>query len=402
MTFDELYTQVITNWCNKLNITVENAGYNIIVISKVITAGLYLLVKMIDGISNNVWVGSMQAAKLLEVGQDKIGRGLFLAVKGEYRCTTSEKTPGDIPEGTVFTSEINGVLYKYETTSTVAAGSNVVVRAMIAGTANALQVSDILKSQQQLTYAESEIEVVEVVEEPVDTETIEEYRAIVVAFERLRLGNGNASDYILWVANVNGLRTGYPYTAPGEAGKAVIYCESTDNEVLIPSAALINDAIDSIKYDSNGVSQPPVEFFEFVNDSYVLPVQITGIRLSLVSGDTEQLSDIQNVVRNYLEVKRPFLHTVNKLIQFTEGLNSLENTVTLVDIVQLLANAGITFDSVDLQIRILNTGSWTSMSKYVVGYRGGSTYPPELLPSNDPALPTYYGECPRLEEVIFA
>jgi len=401
MTFDNLYTQIITDWCNRLGITVDNAGYNIIVISKVVAGGLYLVVKMIDGIKNNVWVGSMQASKLLEVGQDKIGRGLFLAVKGEYKCTTTAKGVGDIPEGTVFTYEINGTLYKYETTATVSGGSDVTIRAMIAGTDNALVVTDTPTAQQQLTYAESEITVTEITEEPIDTETIEDYRAVVVAFERLRLGNGNASDYILWVSNVNGLKTSYPYTAPNEAGKAVIYCESTDNEVLVPSAALIADAIDSIKYDSEGKSQPPVEFFEFINTTYVLPVQITGIKLIFTNGNISQQSDIESVMRDYLEIKRPFLHTVNKLIQFSDNLNSLENTVALVDVIQLLANASITFDSIDLQVNILNSGTYTSMSKYVVGYRGGSTYPSELLPENDPALPLYYGECPRLESIEF-
>lgn len=401
MTFDELYTQIITDWCNKLAITVDNAGYDIIVISKVVAGGLFLLVKMIDGIKNNIWVGSMQAAKLLEVGQDKIGRGLYLAVKGEYRCTTTAKGVGDIIAGTIFTYEINGTLYKFESTSTVTAGSYITIRAMIAGTENSLVVSDVPISQQQLTYAESEITVVEITEQPIDTETIEDYRAVVVAYERLRLGNGNASDYILWVSNVNGLRTAYPYTAPNEAGKAVIYCESTDNEVLVPSAALIDDAIDSIKYDDEGKSQPPVEFFEFVNTTYILPVQITGIKIRITNGNSGQLVDIQSVIRNYLELKRPFLHTVNKLIKFSEGLNSLENTVTLVDIIQLLANASITFDSIDLQVNILNASTYVSLSKYVVGYRGGSTYPTELLPSNDPALSTYYGECPRLEQIEF-
>ena len=176
MTFDELYTQIITDWCNRLEITVDEAGYDIIVMSKVITAGLFLLVKMIDGIKNNVWVGSMQASKLLEVGQDKIGRGLFLAVKGEYRCTTVAKGVGNIPEGTIFTYEINGQLYKYETTTTVSGVYYVIIRVMIAGTDNALVVSDTPISQQQLTYAENEITVVEITENPVDAETIEEYR----------------------------------------------------------------------------------------------------------------------------------------------------------------------------------------------------------------------------------
>jgi hypothetical protein len=401
MTYDELYNLVITDWTNRLDITVDEAGFTIIVISKVIAAGLHLLTKIIDGIANNVWVGSMQASKLIEVGQDKIGRVPFLAIQGEYTCSTIAKGVGDIPEGTIFIKEINGVTYTYESLATVAGGDDISIRALTAGTESALIVTDELEAQKSLTYAESTITVTAITETPVDSETIEEYREVVVAYERLRLGNGNASDYIVWVANVNGLRTAYPYTADGEAGKAVIYCESTDSEVLIPSAGLIDDAVDSIKYDVNGVSQPPVEFFEFVNTSYVLPVQISGVKLIFTNGDSGQQSSIESLVRNYLLAKRPFLHTVNKFIQTTTGYNTYENTIALVDIIQLLANNSITFDSIALEVKILNTGSYISKSKYVVGYRGGDVYPTTLSPSNDPALPAYYGECPRLEEITF-
>lgn len=402
MKFNEIYELIISDWCNRLNISVDNAGYVIIVTSKVFTGGLYILAKIIDALANNVWVGSMQASKLLEVGEDKIGRGLFLAIQGEYTCTTIVAGGGgDIPLGSVFTKEINGTTYSYESLAIVAGGDDITVRALTAGTESALVISDVLTAKKSLTYAENEITVSAITETATDTETIEDYRAVVVAFERLRLGNGNASDYIAWVTNTNGARTGYPYTADGEAGKAVIYCESTDEEVLIPSAGIIDDIIDSIKYDSNGISQPPVGFFEFVNTSYVLPVQITGVKLELTNGDSGQLASIQSLIRDYLLQKRPFLHTVNKFIQTTEGYNTYENTITLVDIIQLLASNSITFDSIDMTVNILLGASYVSKSKYVVGYRGGDTYPTTLSPSNDPALATYYGECPRLEDVTF-
>jgi len=401
MTYSDIYNSILTDWCNKLDIPVADAGYDIIVMSKVFALGLYTIVKIIDGIKNNIWVGSMQADKLLEIGQDKIGRGLFQAIKGEYNCSTIAKGSGDIPLGSIFTIEINGVIYSYESTQLVAGGDIIPIRALIAGTAGKLVVTDELTSKQNLTYAENTITVTAITEESVDTETIEHYRSVVVAYETLRLGNGNASDYVVWVSDVNGLRTSYPYTADGEAGKAVIYCESTDSEVLIPSAGLIDNAIDAIKYDINGKSQPPVEFFEFVNTTYVLPVQISGIKIQVENGDSGQLTSIESLIRAYLLIKRPFLHTVNKLITVSDGYNTFENTVALVDIVQLLANSDITFDSIVLQVDILSTTGYAVFSKYVVGYRGGSTYPPELLPSNDPALALYYGECPRLELVEF-
>jgi len=401
MTFDEIYDSIISDWCNRLDISVDDAGVTIIATSKIIASGLYDIAKKNEALANNVWVGSMQASKLLEVGEDIIRRGLFLAVKGEYTCTTIAKGSGDIPSGSIFIREINGVNYNYETLAATPGGDDITIRALTAGTANALVVSDELEAQQSLTYAENTIIVSAITETPIDQETIPEYREVVVAFVRLRGGHGNAKDYVLWIANVNGLRTGYVYTKDNEAGKGIFYCESTDEAVLVPSAGLIDDAIDSIKYDSNGVSQPPVEFFEFVNTTYVLAVQITGIKLELTNGDSGQLTSIQTLVRNYLVLKRPFLHTVTKFIDTTDGYNTLENTITLVDIIQLLATAGITFDSIDMTVDILLGAGYVSKTKYVVGYRGGDTYPPTLSPSNDPALPAYYGECPRLEDVTF-
>lgn len=401
MTYNDLYTSIITDWCNRLDIAVADAGYDIIVLSKVFAFGLYTIVKLIDGIKNNVWVGSMQAAKLLEVGQDKIGRGLFQAVKGEYTCSTVAAGSGDIPAGTLFTIELNGVIYTFESVATVAGGNPITIRALQAGTAGELQVSDILTAKQNLTYAQNNITVTAVSTVPTDTETIEHYRSVVVAYETLRLGNGNASDYIVWVSDVNGLRTAYPYTAPGEAGKAVIYAESTDSAVLVPSAGLIDNAIEAIKYDSNGRSQPPVEFFEFVNTTYVKAVQITDIKLQLTDGNSAQEAAIISLVTAYLLNKRPFLHTVNKFIQVSEGYNTFENTVAVVDMVQLLANAGITFSSIVMQVDILSATGYAPFSTYVVGYRGGSTYPESYSPGNDPALSTYYGECPRLDTIEF-
>jgi hypothetical protein len=342
----------------------------------------------------------MQAAKLLEVGQDKIGRGLFQAVKGEYTCSTIATGSGDIVAGTLFTIELNGTIYTFESVSTVAGGEDITIRALQAGTDSELQVSDVLTAKQNLAYAENSIAVTAVTTVPTDTETIEHYRSVVVAYETLRLGNGNASDYIIWVSDVNGLRTAYPYTAPSEAGKAVIYCESTDSAVLIPSAGLIANAIDAIKYDSNGKSQPPVEFFEFVNATYVKAVQITDIKLQITDGNATQEAAIISLIIAYLLDKRPFLHTVNKYIQVSEGYNTFTNTVAVVDMVQLLANAGITFSSIVMQVGILGA-AYAPFSTYVVGYRGGSTYPETYSPGNDPALSTYYGECPRLDTIEF-
>jgi hypothetical protein len=400
-TFEDIYNSIITDWCNKLGISVDEAGYDIITISKVIALSVYQNAKITDAFQNNIWVGSMQADKLIEVGQDKIGRSPYLAVKGEYICSTIVTATGTIPQGSTFTKTINGTIYSFQSTQTVAAGSDITVRALTAGLDSALIVNDVLTSKQNLGFAENDITVLSIIEVPKAAETIKEYRAVVVAAEKLRLGNGNASDYILWVTNVNGMRTAYPYTAPSEAGKAVIYCEGSDSAVLVPSTALINETIDAIKYDIDGISQPPVEFFEFVNTDYIKSVQITGIKIQLTGGNIAELSTIQSLIRAYLLIKRPFLSTVNKDIVTSENYSTLENTISVIDIINILSESDITFTDLVMVVDILNVTGYVEKSRYVVGYRGGDTFPTPVLPSNDPTLSTYYGEVPRLEQVEF-
>lgn len=400
-TFEDIYNSIITDWCNKLDISVDEAGYNIQTMSRVIALATYQSEKIIDSFQNNIWVGSMQADKLIEVGTDKIGRSPYLAVSGEYICSTIATGAGTIPQGSTFTFSKDGFIYSFQSTQTVTAGQNITIRALTPGLESELTVSDVLTSKKNLEFAENDITVLSISQLPKPAETIPEYRAVVVAAEKLRLGNGNASDYILWVTSVSGMRTAYPYTAPNEAGKAVIYCESSDSEILVPSGALINEAIEAIKYDSNGISQPPVEFFEFINTDYIKPVQITGIKLEITGGNISELSTIQSLVRAYLLVKRPFLSTVNKDITNSEGYSTLENTVSVIDIINILSEANITFTNLVMYVDVLSSTGYVEKARYVVGYRGGDTFPTPVLPSNDPALPLYYGECPRLEEVVF-
>jgi uncharacterized phage protein gp47/JayE len=374
MTFEEIYNLIIADWCNRLGIAVENAGFTIIVTSKVISGGLYLLAKIIDALSNNVWVGSMQASKLIEVGQDKIGRSPYLAVQGEYSCSTIAVGVGNIPAGSIFTKDINNVTYSYESLAEVAGGDTIQVRALTAGTKSKLVVGDELTAVKDPTYASNMITVTVIDEEPLDGETIEDYRKVVVDSFVLRgAGAGNAADYIIWAGDVQGIWTVYPYAADGEAGKVKIYCEGLAPD-FVPSSALIDDVIDAIKYDSNGVGRVLVDLYPFITDEYILPVQIAEVVIDLVGGNLTQQSDAEAILEEYLINKRPYLATLNKVRVATK------DTITTVEIVQALADGGITFTGITLKVTPPG-GSQSTYTTYQVG---------------NPNNPDYYGEIPVL------
>lgn len=374
MTFEEIYNLIISDWCNRLGITVDNAGYTIIVTSKVITGGLYLLAKIIDALSNNVWVGSMQYSKLIEVGQDKIGRGPYLAVQGEYTCTTIAVDTGTIPSGSIFTKDIDNTTYSYESLDEVSGGSDIQVRALTAGLDSKLVIGDELTASKSLSYANNIITVSATTEEPLAAEDPDDYRQVVVDSFVLRgAGAGNAADYILRAGTVQGVRTVYPYASDGNAGKINAYVEGLSPD-FVPSTALIEDVIDSFKYDSDGVGIALVDLYPFLTDEYILPVQIAEIVIDLAGGNLSQQSDAESLIEDYLLDKRPYLATLNKIRVATN------DTISTVEIVQALADGGITFTGITLKVTPPG-GSQLTVSTYQVG---------------NPDDPTYYGEIPVL------
>ncbi len=374
MTKEELFEQIKLDFANIYNISVDELGVNFLAESAVLATSMYSLQLRINEISANVWAGSANMETLLSIGSSKIGRLPFPAVSGIYTCTTvliSGET-ATIPIGTRFKKGI----YIYESLATINPGDDIQVRALTAGIDSVLIVSNELQSLSPLISINDIITVSAVDTAPSDAEDIEDYRLDVVSSFTLRPNGGNASDYILWASDVAAIRTVYPYAADGNAGKIVVYCEGINP--FIPTSATIDEVIEAIKYDTDGVGRVLVDLFPFINNTYILPIQVTYINIVLTSGVAGQQAAAKTVIEDYLYNIRPYLPTLNKTY------NASFDTITQQGLIKALSDNDITFTAVTLKVKPLG-GVEQTVTEYKIG------------DANDP---TYYGEIPVLESLI--
>lgn len=370
MTKQELFEQIKLDFANVYNIPVAELGDSFLADSAVLATTMYNLRLRLNEIALNVWVGTANLETLLSVGLDKIGRLPFPAVSGIYTCSTSAISgeTAIIPAGTQFKRND----YIYESLADINPGDTIQVRALAPGTESALIVSNTLTSVSPLGSIQDIITVTAISTSPSAAEDIEDYRTDVLNSFILRANGGSAADYILWASDVADIRTVYPYAADGEAGKIVVYCEGVSS--LQPNSTKIDEVIEAIKYDTNGNGRVLVDLFPFINDTYILPVQLTQVNITLTGGDAGQQATAEQVIEDYLYNIRPYLPTLNK----TRDANL--DTITQSALIKTLADNDITFTAVTLKVKPLGGAEQT-----VTSYRVGN--------ADDP---TYYGEVPYL------
>jgi uncharacterized phage protein gp47/JayE len=373
MTKEELFELIKLDFANIYNISVDELGDNFLADSAVLATIEYSLRLRIDEIAANVWAGSADLNTLLIIGFDKIGRLPFPAISGIYTCTTIQigTETAKIPVGTQFKKGE----YVYESLVEIDPGDNIQVRALTEGVESVLAVSDELQSLNPLISIQDIITVSTIDTAPVDGEDIDDYRSDVVNSFTLRPNGGNAADYILWASDVAAIRTVYPYAADGEAGKIKVYCEGLDP--FVPISTTIDEVIEAIKYDTEGNGRVLVDLFPFITNTYIVPVQITDINITLNGGDAGQQTEAENVIEDYLYNIRPYLPTLNKI------RDPEEDTITQQALIKTLAENDITFTSIILKVKPLGGGEIT-VTEYQVG---------------DADDPTFYGEIPVLESL---
>lgn len=371
MTKQELFEQIKLDFANVYGISVDELGDSFLAESAVLSTLQYSLLLRINEIKANAWAGSADAETLLSVGFDKIGRLPFPAVSGIYTCSTTQigSETAKIPLGTQFKKGA----YVYESLAEIDPGDDIQVRAITAGTESILIVTDELTSVNPLISINDTITVTVVDTIPTDAEDIDDYREDVVNSFTLRPNGGNAADYILWASDVAAIRTVYPYAADGEAGKIVVYCEGISP--FVPVSGTIDEVIDAIKYDSEGNGRVLVDLFPFINNTYILPVQVTDVNITLTGGVGGEQAAAEAVVEAYLYDIRPYLPTLNKV------RDASTDTITQTALIKALADADITFTSITLKVKPLGGGEIT-VTEYQVG---------------DADDPLYYGEIPVLE-----
>lgn len=139
-----------------------------------------------------------------------------------------------------------------------------------------------------------------------DGETSEAYRSRVVSRFQQRPQGGAYADYKQWAEEPAGVLTAYPYT--GEfPGQVDVYVESATETDGIPTTAQLQEALDSIEFDSAGLaSRRPAGALvnAFPIDRIAFDVQVVGLS---VADEPQVQADIEAAVEEYFLGRDPFI-----------------------------------------------------------------------------------------------
>lgn len=250
----------------------------------------------------------------------KLGRYPYLATNGEYVLQVTG-TIGAVINGQVtFLSDdtaLNpGQLYILDNAYTlVSVPDYITVRALTSGNAGKLNTGDTLTPTSPIALVDSPLTVYSESVQPLDAETLEEYRKEVIQSFLLTPQGGAATDYRLWSQDAQGVAEVYPYAASGYTNRVDLYIESnitdsTDGKGT-PSSAMILAVQDVINFnpntslETNQRGRRPIQVI--VNYYPVTIKQVDIVIPSFVGITTELQALILSAMTLYCASIRPFV-----------------------------------------------------------------------------------------------
>lgn len=292
-------------------------------------------------------------------GRIKLGRDPFPATAGQYTIEIVGTAGASIPAQTTFLSDDDssnpGQLFildsGYVLTGT---GDSFTVRALVAGTESQLSVGDTLTPTIPLVNITIPGEVTVEVVEPLDAETIEDYRSKVLQAYRLETQGGAGADYRLWSFDAQGVAQAYPYAKSGAPGEINVFVEatiadSTDGKGT-PSQSILDAVEDVIEYDPDTTKalsergRRPLGVFQV----HVLPVTIREVDItinSFVDLDASIETLIEDALIEAVNLVRPFVASVDALADRNDILDTNKIIAAIIQ-----ARPGSVFGTVVLSV----------------------------------------------------
>lgn len=297
------------------------------VLSKALAAVVIILYKYLGFISLQMFVKTASAVPTeingvvitpLIAWGELIGLGAPVPATAELTIDiTVENQVGTLPSGTQLLNASTGVTYI--TIGPVALNAPVVPATIVAaadqaGGGGAGLIGN-LDNGSEVTFANPLANVARVavvtgtVLAGADAESTEVYRQrVILRFQQVPQG-GAYADYRLWATEPVSVINAYPYTSdcPGQVDVYIEVVATVGNPDGIPSAAQLQEALDSIIFDDNGLaSRRPAN--ALANTLAItrkgFDVEVTG----LVVDDTPSVeAQITQAVEDYMFDREPFI-----------------------------------------------------------------------------------------------
>lgn len=289
---------------------------------------IYLLYLAVANVQKNVAPDTADAeangGTLERFGRLYLNRNPFPATAGQYTVQVTGSIGATIPENTTFKTDDSaanpGYLFILDAAYTLTATTDTItLRALTPGTESRMQVSgtsDTLSVTSPIAGVDRQATATAETVQPLDAETLEDYRSKILDAIRLEANGGSATDYRLWAADAQGVKTVYPYAKSGAANEIDVYVEATVADSTdgygTPSSTILNDVASVIEFSPdttrplNERGRRPLGVF----DVHCLPITPLAVDVNIAGyvGLTAAIqTDITNALTELINSVRPFV-----------------------------------------------------------------------------------------------
>ena len=335
-TIQELYESFVTDIETEFGVVIPDEGKSFLrALAAVEAAKLKLFYLALGNLQKNIWVDTADpvavGGTLERFGYTKLQRYPNPATEGVYLCTATGTAGAVIPALTQFKSDDDstsaGYLFILDTAYTMTGTSdNITLRALTAGRESVLEVGDTLTSVSPIVNVNSQVVVSVITTDPVNAETIEEYRAKAIQAYQLNPQGGAPADYRLWGLDAAGTRQIYPYASSGNANEIDVFVEALPADSIggngTPTPTILADVEADIEADPDtGVGRRPLGVFA-VN---VQSVVVKNVTITINSGGTftpTQEGLITQALTDAMYDIRPFIAGIDAVADRNDTLST--------------------------------------------------------------------------------
>lgn len=324
-TIEEIFNRIEQDLKTKLNLNDSELRTVLDAVCSALAGQIKLLYLFQGDIQNNLFPDTADLAEnggeLNRLGLIYLNRQPKPATDGRYKIKFTGIPGSIVRSGITFKSNdesLNpGKLFIMDSQYEILPGVNniVEIRSIESGLENALSVGNFLVITEPVIGVEQIVEVVEIIELPIESESIDAYRKAIIDAIQLEPQGGARTDYRLWAKDAQGVRAVYPFVKENEAGVVQIFVEATEVDSTdghgTPSTFIIDDVKQVLEFDPD--STKPIEErgrrpIQAILE--VLPITLRPVDVDVIDLNQNSTS-IQNLIRtnleDYLKSVRPFL-----------------------------------------------------------------------------------------------
>lgn len=327
-----LKEQISKDLRNRLNISDDKLKKVLDALSGVLAAQFKLAYLGIEDAQRNLYPDTADTfengGSLNRLGRIYLNREIRPATSAIYRVDVTGVEDSVLRSGLTFKSnedsENAGKLYILENEYTLTGTNDIITIRSIEGGLDYSQ-----DDENNLTITEPVIGVDKtvvinkssgstVIQEPVASETVQEFRNAILNAIQLEPQGGSKSDYRIWSSDAAGVRFVYPYVKDSDGGTVQIFVESSGNNG-VPNQSILDDVEEVINFDPDETrpieerARRPIQA-----NLEVLPINLTSVEVNIIG-----LVDSSTEIREAIEVN--LIEFLKNVRPFVDGADLLRN-----------------------------------------------------------------------------